>query len=330
MTTIELTDTTPRHYELPTGITYASLVRGREDIYRQIFTKYCPVVPLETLTESKRIELGYQDMPLDEGPVHKECAEAKEARAMAIETQRAEDQNFINAGEPVPDDRAELPEPRAFCPHQGAPTEVPDPDVLYVGRIIDGLTWLRVFESRKLAKNLINNIPASQTFTRRGISGMFTGGGEVSWSFSPAKPRAEMYKSLGKGAFSAGTERVIRDGIGPTINMGTIIKNAEPGEILNSPTTVTPKQVGEGEVDMWEAGEAEFKFEPKIRLDNRYGMHYLKRGDEINIISLGGWPKPRTPAFNHTWSLIPPSEGPSYVKRDEGGNDEIYLSGLRA
>ena len=308
-----------RNYELPVAITYASISRGIRETYDKVFEKYCPKVKLSTLTPSMRSQLNYEDMEAVtfEHPNH-DCPEAqRDLRATQIDSP-------VDDFSPAAED-ALAPE----CPHT-TDTEVQDPDVLYVGRLLDGLTWLQVFDSRKLAKNLINNIPAGQTFTRNGISGMFTGGGEVSLLFKANGARKEMIDAANAGKFNRQiTDLVLLKGEAPTINMGTIIKNAEPGEILNSPKTVTPEEVAEGEVDMWEAGESEFTFNPSIRLDNRYGLHYLKRGDEINIIG-SGWPKPNTPPFNHTWRLQTPSEGLSYIRMDEAGNDIVELSGLRA
>ena len=94
-----------------------------------------------------------------------------------------------------------------------------------------------------------------------------------------------MYRSLGTGVFLTNVERQIQDGVGPTINMGTIIKDAEPGEILNSPKDIQQETRDEGEVDMWSAGDTHTGFDPVIRRDNRYGLHYLKRGDEVTIVS---------------------------------------------
>ena len=297
-------------FEMPTGLSYASIRRGRTDIYSQIFNKYCPAVVLETMTEIRRKELEYGDLPL-EGDGHKACTEAKEAHAKAIELAEVE-----GAG-PIGD----------YCPHK-VKTLVPDPDVIWVGRLLDGLIFSGVIETRKIAKNLINNIPAGRTFRESGTAGQFTGGGIVRIEFKAVAPRAEMYRALVKGTFDnqPTVKKLIENGEAPTINMGTIIKDAEPGEILNSPDVVKPEQVTAGEVDMWEAGETEVMFEPSIRLDNRYGLHYLKRGDQVTI-SGSGWPRPRVTEFLHKWVLRPPSEGPSLVQQDAGGDDVIQLAG---
>jgi|TARA_R110000823_G_scaffold29554_1_gene85594 hypothetical protein len=281
-------------YEMPQKITFGGLPR-RTDVYDQVFETYCPIVPLDSLSPAKKAMLDYDK--IERTRVHKACAESKER----------ED---------------------GICPHFES-IDIPDPDVLYVGRFLDGLVDLQVFESRKLAKNLINNIPAGATFRQPGISGQFTGGGKVNMWFKAAEPRAEMYEALAKGQFSGQpeVETLIRNGEAPTIAIGTIIKDAEPGEIINSPTVVDVPP-GE-EVDMWEAGLTESSWKPKIRLDRRYGLHYLKRGDEITI-SGAGWPKPRVQPFEHKWVLKPRSEGRSLVQQDAGGNDVIQLSSMRA
>jgi hypothetical protein len=281
-------------YDMPQKITYGGLPK-RTDVYSQVFDTYCPVLSLDDIRHSRQSELGYDDIPRT--VVHKLCAEAKER----------EDQ---------------------MCPHV-EPIQVPDPDVLFVGRLLDGLTEYQVFDSRKLAKNLINNITAGRTFREPGIAGQFTGGGVVNMWFKAKEPRAEMYEALEKGVFSGSPqiEELIRNGIAPTIAIGTVVKDAEPGEILNSPTVVDIQQ--EGEVDMWEAGLTESTWVPKIRLDRRYGLHYLKRGDEITI-SGSGWPRPRIEEFEHRWVLRPRSEGASLVQQDAGGHDVIQLSNQRA
>ncbi len=297
-------------YEMPQRITFGGLPR-RTDVYDQVFETYCPVVSLDSLSPGKKVQAEYNK--IERTRSHKACKEATAAHAAAVE----------EAGEGKAVDSVDT-----FCPHLEG-IMVPDPDVLYVGRFLDGLVDLQVFESRKLAKNLINNIPAGRTFRQPGISGQFTGGGKVNMWFKAAEPRAEMYEALAKGQFSGQpeVENLIRNGEAPTIAIGTIIKDAEPGEIINSPTVVDVPP-GE-EVDMWEAGLTESSWVPKIRLDRRYGLHYLKRGDEITI-SGAGWPKPRVQQFEHKWILKPRSEGRSLVQQDAGGNDVIQLSSMRA
>jgi len=292
-----MTEAKPK-FEMPTGLSFANIRRGRTDIYEQIFNKYCPDIPLEMLTETRRLELGYEDFPL-EGEGHKKCKEME----------ASED---------------------AICPHK-VKTLVPDPEVIWVGRLLDGLIFSGVIETRKIAKNLINNIPAGRTFRESGTAGQFTGGGVVSLEFKAVEPRKEMYTALRKGTFDnqPTIKRLIENGVAPTINMGTIVKDAEPGEILNSPQVVKPEQLAAGEVDMWEAGTSEFSFEPDIRLDNRFGLHYLKRGDQVTIKG-AGWPRPRIQEFEHKWILRPPSEGSSLVQQDAGGDDVVQLSGMRA
>ena len=315
-----MTDIKPK-YEIPVGIAYANIRKGRADIYSQIFEKYCPTIPVNLISKSQRIELGYEDLDLGGEKIHKACAEAKEAHAKAIESEQG-----VFAGDDI-----DVPDISTFCPHLEIAQFVPDPEVIYVGRLIDGLIFSGVFESRKLGKNLINNIPAGRTFRESGTAGQFTGGGIVKLEFKAVEPRREMYEALARGIFddSPSVKKLIENGEAPTINMGTIIKDAEPGEILNSASVIKPEQLASGEVDMWEAGETALHFEPKIRIDNRFGLHYLKRGDQVTV-SGSGWPRPRVQEFEHKWILRPPSEGSSLVQQDSGGDDVVQLSGMRA
>ena len=209
---------------------------------------------------------------------------------------------------------------------------VPDPDVLWVGRFLDGLTAFGVFSDRQFAKNMINNIPAGRTFRTPGIAGRFTGGGTVQMWFKPVEPRIEMIKAASTGVLynDSQIKDMIMEGKSPTISIGTIIKDAEPGEIRNSPEVIEASQsLEDEEVDMWEAGLTESQWNPRIRMDNRFGMHYLKRGDEITIVG-EGFPRPGTPHFELKWRLKPISEGPSLIQQDSSDNDTIQLSSMRA
>lgn len=324
---------TTAQFEIPKGIVNFANLRTRTDVYVDIFDRYCPKISLESLPESRRFALGYEDVPLSGGPIHKACSEAKETHGIAVE--EAVKAHRL-ATETAGDDGVDAFKPGDvspivdFCPHREL-TEVHDPDVLWVGRVLDGLTAFGVFSSRRLAKSLINTIPLGRPFRANGIAGQFTGGGIVQMWFKPAEPRKQMIESAQGGGFN--TDPAIRDmilrGEAPTIAMGTIIKDAEPGEIRNSPT-VYDKETPPGEdVDMWAAGKTESSWEPTLRLDNLYGMHYLKRGDEITIAA-EGWPRPSTPAFEHKWILKPISEGPSLVQQDAGGNNVVQLSSMRA
>ncbi len=308
MTTATPQKLTQLQYEHPRGIKYASVHR-RTDVYAEIFERYAPYVPLSSLTAAQMSGLGVEDVePTQPEHPKNRCKEAVEAYAATEGDEKREP---------------------ARCPHI-ANVLIADPDCIYVGRILDGLVSFGVFSSRRLAKNLLNNIPAGQTFSDPGTPGRFTGGGDVAMSFKAVEPRQQMIKAATEGKFNEQiTDMILRDGIAPTINMGTIIKDAEPGEILNSAKIVTTEDSPDDEVDMWEAGEAEIAFSPRIRLDNRFGLHYLKRGDTI-VIKGSGWPRPRVEEFEHTWVLRPMSEGPSIVQRDPGGNEIIQLSNMRA
>ena len=316
-----MTDIIKPRYEMPIGIAFANIRKGRTDIYSQVFEKYCPPVPVNMLTEARRLELGYEGLSIGgDTPTHDACAEAKEAYEAAVEAAIESDSDE----EPNPDIST-------YCPHREPAALVPDPEVIYVGRLIDGLVFTGAIENRKVGKNLINNIPAGRTFRESGTAGQFTGGGVVKLEFKAVEPRKEMYDALRKGVFDgqAAIKKMIENGEAPTINMGTIVKDAEPGEILNSANVIKSEQLAAGDVDMWEAGETELHFDPVIRLDNRFGLHYLKRGDQVTI-SGSGWPRPRVQEFEHKWILKPPSEGISFVQQDSGGDDVVHLSGMRA
>lgn len=294
-------------YEIPRGKVNFAGLRSRTDIYSEIYERYCPVVDIQDIPQPKLAQLGWLDMLPKTGgggvahPSNR-CSDAKD-----------------NDG---------------ICPHPAENAEsvyVPDPDVLWVGRLIDGLTALGVFSSRKFAKSLINTMPAGAEGPISGLPGRLTGGGKVGVWFKPAEPRQEMIKAAATGLMDPWQRQrdMVLQGEAPTIALGDVIKDAEPGEIINSPRTLERGQESATEVDMWEAGLTEFEFNPRIRLDNRFGLHYLKRDDEI-IIEGEGFPRPSSPRFREVWRLRPISEGTSHVQQDSQGDDVIQLGGMRA
>ena len=64
-----MTDIKPK-YEMPVGIAYANIRKGRTDIYSQIFEKYCPTIPVNLIPKSQRIEFGYGELDLGGEKMH--------------------------------------------------------------------------------------------------------------------------------------------------------------------------------------------------------------------------------------------------------------------
>ena len=197
---------------------------------------------------------------------------------------------------------------------------VRDPDVLWVGRLLDGFVYLGVVDSRSLMKNFLKTVTSGRDSRPPGLPGRLRGGGEVSCTITPVF-RVEMAEAHASGKL-AGMDQEIQDkiarGESPEIALGEAIKHNEPGEIRNSPPANPSGKLSEAELDdMWAAQMAAREWEPSMRLDSRFGLHYLKRGDRI-FTRQEGFPKPNTPYTENTWIPRPPSEGPSLISAPTG------------
>ena len=318
----------PRTVKLKPQIEMPKSIRVRPDTYTDIYERYVPKVLLASIPANRRVELGYENVDEDFiGHPDNDCDAAREnaqnQRTRLLGERRDE------LSDDAPEDDFDVAPVQIRCPHT-APQFAPDPDVIYVGRFLDGLVAAGIFENRALAKTLLNNIPAGRSFKQSGIAGRFTGGGSVEMWFKPATPRVEMIETAEAGEFDKTiTDMILRDGKTPAISMGTIIKNAEPGEIRNSPDVVDITPSADEEVDLWKAGRTASTFDARIILDKRYGMHYLKRGDEIELRTMG-WPSPASPEMHRKWVLRPLGEGPSVVEQERVRDDVIQLSNMRA
>jgi hypothetical protein len=255
-------------YELPTlgpdnkPLRYAHLHR-RTDLYDLIFNRHCPTVRLEDIPAERRagIRSDYRDL---DGDWH---------------TDRSWD--TIATMVRVPGSDPETP--------RLEPVMVPDPDVIWVGAISNGLVWLKLFQYLRLYNSFM---------------------GEVN-SGTEGRCEATFYRE-GQSA----------------VRLGKVIKDNQPGEILNSPETapsvVDPRAAAERE-DMWRESYVADEWDPIVRIDRRFGLHYLKRGDRI-VLHFKGWPRPNTPETERVFVLKPPSEGNSFVPAAKESADIVDLA----
>ena len=159
------------------------------------------------------------------------------------------------------------------------PIMVPDPDVIFVGALSAGLVWLKLFADRMIYKNFMHEVNHQ----------------------TDGRCEATFY----------------RDGQ-ESVRLGEIVLDNEPGDIINSPE-VLPSAVSAkiardraASGDMWRDAYTSDEWDPIVRVDNRFGLHYLKRGDKI-VLHAKGWPRPGSPEIERTYILKPPSEGESFV-----------------
>ena len=281
----------PRLRDRP--INFAGM-RNRTDLYEKIFKHYCPLVQLDSIDMEQRRSLGWHDHPVTEHEDHGEEPTGEVYK-------RATGDN--EAGDPKM-----RPSP---CTHFGM---CPDPDVIYIGRIIDGLVWAGVFASRQTGKHLLDSVGGGGERRVSGLAGLLRGGESANFIFEPVI-RNEMIESAKNGVLDGAPE--VRDrilnGESPRLNLSAFIKDTEPGEVINSSHPAGALLTNAtSSTDMWAERAAESDWVPEIRVDSRFGLHYLKRGDKLRV-QTDGWPRPSSPLATNEYILRPPSEGPSHV-----------------
>ena len=300
----------PRLRDRP--INFASL-RTRTDLYDKVFRTYVPYIPLELVDPEHRRALGWQNYPLT---LH----EGEHGEEETGETYKRA------TGDHIAGDSKMRPVP---CEH---PQMVPDPDVLYVGRLLDGLVWTGVFDDRTLAKHILDSTGNSGDQRVSGISGILRGGEFAAVTMQPVLSR-ETVEAAQDGVFDQASDiknMILDEGRSPTINLSAFIKDVEPGEVINSShtthKTITAGVIAAGSTpgDMWAERLAEADWNPQIRLDSRFGLHYLKRGDRVHI-ETKGWPRPSSEPRAMDWVLRPPAEGRSDVQSSEGQTGIVNL-----
>lgn len=182
-----------------------------------------------------------------------------------------------------------------------------DPDVIYVGELIDGLMWLGVGTvlaegdmdrvRPKILKNFINSI---------------------------TKP-AGVEESL-----DCTCDAVFeRPGKTP-VRFGEIILDLSVGQITNSPTggAVKPIDPAAPPRDIFVPDYTAESWDPLIREDPQFGLHYIRKGDQLTM-HMKGWPKPRSRERTVRFVFRKPSEGGSYVPTRTEGPPVIDLSRMR-
>jgi hypothetical protein len=100
-----------------------------------------------------------------------------------------------------------------------------------------------------------------------------------------------------------------RSGRAPSVMLNDRLRDAEPGELINSYQFLIVPETGEREL-VEQIHEGEWKpFVPNIREDKRFGLHYLLVGDEFSM-------KFTTRKGSHVeleFRLRPPGEGSSLL-----------------
>lgn len=136
-----------------------------------------------------------------------------------------------------------------------------DPDVAWVGPLLDGLIEFGIFNDRQQAKTFFYEVGES-------LTGDLIKGGKFSLTIQRA------IKRKGEWPFT-GTE------YGPTLELarisGTGLSSGgvEPGEITNSPS------VENVELSLWDSQPEIKEWDPTIAVDERFGLHQLNVGDRI-------------------------------------------------
>ena len=175
--------------------------------------------------------------------------------------------------------------------------ETYDPNVVYVGPLIDGLVRLNVFigrtpgAARQVAKSFFYD------------SGD-TGRGKGPENFSLVFERAI---ALGKKAWPYDETRY-----GPEVELRSISgrpgDSVEPGDIRNSAEVESG-----GDGDIWARNVVVRDFEPVLLVDKLCGLHILRRGDRFvktYVARRGGERK----KVVETFVLRPLAEGSSYIR----------------
>lgn len=259
---------------VPGVIKFAGLNRpveaGEKDRYAEVFNRYVPRIPLKNVPHDIRVRNGWSELP-------EEIVTGQREVETGETYQRAHGEH--KAGDP----KTELVKDVEV-------TMVPDPDVIWVGRIVDGLVWLGVVESRKRLKDFLHNVPSGEQGTAARCSMTFIRG-DQEFAFGPR------------------------------------ILDTEPGEITNSPDSVPLRRDPNADLDLAAPQYEEREFAPRIRRYPDFDLHYLKRGDRV-VFQAQGWPRPRTNGgepWRMEFSLRPPSEGRSHVQSTTGLDKRIRL-----
>lgn len=266
----------PAVFERPVNgkIKYAGLnsqgSQNVNDLYSAVFNRYVPRVPLSGVPMDVRIRNGWNEIP-EEIVTGEEKVETGEVYQRATGGHKAGD-------------------PKTELVKQKEVTLVPDPDVIWVGRITDGLVWLGVVESRARLKDFLHNVPS----------------GEIGTS-----ARCQMVLERGDDRFEFGPR----------------LLDEEPGEITNSPQSRRIERRENQDLNIDDPMYESMAFEPRIRRYPNFDLHFLKRGDQVTFTAQG-WPRPRTNG-GEPWTmrfvLRPPSEGPSHVASNTGVDPTIRL-----
>lgn len=159
-----------------------------------------------------------------------------------------------------------------------------DPDVVWVGSMVDGLIRLQVFTDRVQAK----------TFG-------YEAGDKPHWfefRFERCIDRAsDLHPYTGSKYTDPLTIRAFPGAAGDTV---------DPGETKNS-----PKRGGTSEDDLWASAGGRVFDAPEITIDRRFGLHILRKGDRVTK----KWKHPNRPTpITEIYVLRPLSEGTSRVQ----------------
>ena len=156
-------------------------------------------------------------------------------------------------------------------------------DVLWIGPLSDGLVKFGIFLRRK----------GTDRGRGRGL--------EQSWAGFMSEVAPEQLDTC-KG-FEDTALGFMRQGMEPMVNLTYNVVADEPGAILTSPATIENKETGLRET-LWD---------PKIREDKRFGLHYLLRGDKFLKVLRPRRRNELGQELKWEWVLRPLSEGSSFI-----------------
>jgi hypothetical protein len=202
----------------------------------------------------------------------------------------------------------------------------PLPDVLYVGRFIDGLIMF-------IPEFLSHAFPRDP-----GTRGYRTHLKTLLQDTNPGdRARHYLVKNMRMG-FQRPTWPVSKSGRVPVVFLGSNVVDQEPGELLNSPRLERSPETGE--VGLFEAlrkmkkgkdgstperseryqPENLIPFVPKIREDKRFGLHYLMRGDKVTI----DFATRRGEPISMQYELRPLQEGSSLLTPERAVDEVVW------
>ena len=182
-------------------------------------------------------------------------------------------------------------------------TEVPDPDVIWVGDILDGLClYLPEINQAAFSHNPSTQPDDLRRHLKSLLRDTATGGEVQATHFLVQELVFLMRRQSWAKAKGQDTPAWVR--------LNDRLRENTPGELLNSPQIVQDDETMELQIKGFgKDGIANQPVEPVIREDKRFGLHYLKKGDEFTFT----YKDRRKNAHTLRFILRPLGEGSSLV-----------------